>query len=131
MICHCIPKFTHPSCLNRAHRILVYFVSQKITAPPFGPPLLVPGGICPSCPLPATSVSHSLFNGYISGLSSYAVQTVSVASTTTTGTVSDKLADIFCMKFINSSTSSSVLSAGSFSKISWTVSRKTTAYKTH
>jgi len=38
-----------------------------------------------------------------------------------------ELADMFCMKFIKSSTSSSVLSDGSFSNISWTVSRKTTA----
>ena len=40
---------------------------------------------------------------------------------------SAKLADIFCMKFIRSSMSLSVLSDGSFSKISCTVSRNTTA----
>jgi len=38
-----------------------------------------------------------------------------------------KLADMFCMKFIKSSTSSSVLADGHFSNISWTASRKTTA----
>ena len=43
MICLC------PSCLNRAHRIFIYFVPQKIT-PLSAPPLLAPRGICRSAP---------------------------------------------------------------------------------
>jgi len=43
---HDLSFYAYP-CLNRAHRMFVYFMSPKITAPFSATPLLAPGGICP------------------------------------------------------------------------------------
>ena len=52
-------SFPAHSCLNRAHRIFVYFVSQKITTPHFGAPLCWrPGAYTPLLP----AVFAGIFN---------------------------------------------------------------------
>ena len=53
-------SFRALSCLNKAHRICVYFVSQKKLSQPFRRlPLLAPGGMPPS-PLPAPLCTNVL-----------------------------------------------------------------------
>jgi len=50
MICPSMDQ-DHP-CLNEAHRIFVYFVSQKNHRTRSRPPPLALGGMCPFCPNP-------------------------------------------------------------------------------
>ena len=46
---HNLSFYTHP-CFNRTYRFFVYFVSQKITAPPFIAPSAGAQGMCPLPP---------------------------------------------------------------------------------
>jgi len=60
---HNLSLHAHPS-LNRAHRIFVYFVSQKLPHPFRRRLLLAPWGICPLCPFPPPLLPSQLIGWY-------------------------------------------------------------------